>query len=159
MLTCRKANEGDVLLYFDWANDEEVRSQSYQPGKIDLEGHKKWFLNKIKDENCLMLLFENESKEAVGQVRLQKEDEEWFSIGISIGAAFRGKGFASKLFIAATDYFFDLFPSQKIKAYVKENNLGSIKGLEKAGFSFSDKLLIDGHESVLYTKIKSNANR
>ena len=46
-----------------------------------------------------------------------------------------------------------------IFAYVKENNFGSIKGLEKAGFIFSKKLVIAGNESVLYTKTKNNGNQ
>lgn len=159
MLTCRKAEAGDVLLYFDWANDEEVRKQSFQSGKITLEEHKKWFLNKIEDENCLLLLFENENQEAIGQVRFQKEDEKGFVIGISVANAFRNKGYASQLLNDAAAYFFRLFPFQRIYAYIKTNNTGSIRSFEKAGFVFTKQLLIGDNESVLYTKLNTNANR
>jgi RimJ/RimL family protein N-acetyltransferase len=159
MLKCRKATAGDVLRYFDMANDEEVRKQSFQSGKIDLEAHKKWFLQKLGDADCLMLLFEDEQEDVIGQVRFQKADEEGFSIGISVNAAFRNKGFAARILNQATDHFFELFPSRKIYAYIKADNAGSIRSFEKAGFIFTNKLTVAGNESVLYTKNNQHANR
>ena len=159
MLTCRKAEEADVLLYYEWTNDAEVRKQSFQSGEISLEDHKDWFYKKIHDDNCLMLLFENENKEAIGQVRFQKEDNEGYVIGISVAAASRNKGFAAKLLLMASDYFLQQFPAQKIYAYIKETNTGSVRSFKNAGFIFSNELIIAGNKSVLYTKTNNNENR
>lgn len=159
MLTCRKATASDVMTYYKWINDEEVRKQSFQTGNVSLEEHTKWFLQKIQDVNCIMLLFEGEHGEGIGQVRFQKEDEEGYMVGISVAAVFRGKGYASTLLKDASSYFFNQFPGQKIYAYIKGNNLGSIRSFEKAGFTFSRNLLIAGSESVLYTKIKNDGDR
>ena len=40
MLSYRKPNESDCLLYFDWANDLSVRKQSFDSDLINLENHK-----------------------------------------------------------------------------------------------------------------------
>jgi spore coat polysaccharide biosynthesis protein SpsF len=158
MLTFRKADMMDMLLYFEWANDDEVRKQSYQTDAIDLEHHKEWFNKKINDANCLMLLFENEDKLPVGQVRFQKEDEELYVIGISLAKEFRGKGLATKLLQTASDHFLQLNPGKTIYAYIKEDNEGSIRSFIKAGFVFARSVIIAGKESVLYLKTKTDAD-
>lgn len=157
-LTFRKAKETDMLLYFEWANDEEVRMQSYQTNAISLEDHKKWFLDKIKDDRCLMLLFENEHGVPVGQVRFQKENEKAHVIGISIAKDERGKGLAGKILQMASDHFLSLFPVKTIYAYIKTLNEGSVKSFAKAGFEFERNLIIGGSESVLYIKYTKNAD-
>ena len=72
----RKPNENDLQLYFNWANDIDVRKNSYQSKEISLEQHSQWFLNKLNDESCTMYLFENHIGEPIGQVRIQKQNEQ-----------------------------------------------------------------------------------
>ncbi|MEO7523230.1 MAG: GNAT family N-acetyltransferase [Ferruginibacter sp.] len=158
VLTYRRAAKDDMLLYFDWAKDEEVRRQSYQSASIQLEDHEKWFLKKIVDRHCVMLVFENDQNQPVGQVRFQKNDEENFAIGASIAKDYRGKGLATTMYIAATDYFFKVFPSFDIVAYVKAENTVSIRAIEKAGYSFVKKIDMEGTPSVVYTKTKPHEN-
>ncbi len=152
MLSFRKAAADDVMLYFKWANDAEVRRQSYQTETISLEQHKKWFDKKINDTNCLLLVFENEEKLPVGQIRFQKETEEIDIIGISLANEFRGKGYATQLLQMASDYFLKLYPGKIIYAYIKNDNAGSIKSFRKANFVFEKNININGTESVLYVK-------
>jgi RimJ/RimL family protein N-acetyltransferase len=158
MISCRKATEADMLLYFEWANDEEVRKQSYQSEPIDLEQHTNWFYKKLNDTNCLLLLFENENKQPVGQVRFQKEDLHSFVIGISLAKEHRGKGLATELLQTAANHFLQLNPDKTINAYIKQDNEGSIKSFIKAGFVFGQHAIIEGKESVLYIKTKTDAD-
>ena len=158
MLTYRKATEADMLLYFEWANDEEVRKQSYQTDKINMDQHQEWFNKKTSDNDCLMLVFENEDKFPVGQTRFQKENEEVYVIGISLAKEFRGKGLAAEILQMSSDHFLKLYPGKTINAYIKEDNAGSIKAFVKAGFVFAEKLVIEGKESVLYIKLKADEN-
>ncbi|MEY4905591.1 MAG: hypothetical protein RLZZ292_3406 [Bacteroidota bacterium] len=151
-LTFRAANEKDVMLYFEWANDEEVRKQSFQSDEINLEIHKNWFFNKLKDPNCYFLLFENENQQAVGQIRIQKESEKKAIIGISVVKEFRGQGLASKIITIATDYFSKFCSNCILYAYIKEENKGSIKSFQSAGFSFDSYLNFQKIPSVLYKK-------
>lgn len=152
MLTFRKARPDDMLLYFEWANDDEVRQQSYQTNAIDLDVHREWFLKKIKDNNCLMLLFQNEAGLPVGQVRFQKQNEKEYVIGVSVANEFRGKGLAAGILQMASDHFLEMIPGKTINAYIKKSNSGSVKSFAKAGFVFAKDVMLENSESVLYIK-------
>src|SRR5215203_31296 len=156
MLSFRKATQADMMLYFEWANDADVRKQSYHTSAISLEDHKGWFLKKLSDNDCLMLLFENEAKLPVGQVRFQKENEKVYVIGISIAKEFRGKGLAATILSMASDHFLSIFPGNSIYAYIKTSNTESMRSFAKAGFVFANNIVIEKSESVLYIKYKEN---
>jgi RimJ/RimL family protein N-acetyltransferase len=152
MLTFRKANEADIQLFFDWANDSSVREQSYNSSVIDFENHKKWFESKLEDKSCLLFVFQNEDKLNVGQIRMQKENEKEFLIGISIASEHRGKGFAKEMLQMASDYFLDSNPNFQINAFIKETNLSSKHAFEKAGFEFQNIINHENFQSFHYTK-------
>jgi RimJ/RimL family protein N-acetyltransferase len=152
MLSVRKAEIQDIELYFDWANDTVVREQSYNSNKINLENHRKWFVSKLNDDNCNFFLFENDEKEAVGQVRIQKENLSEAIIGISIDQRYRGKGYSKKMLQMAIDLFCDINPNFLVNAYIKEGNLSSKYAFENAGFEFSDIIDYDNFRSFHYIK-------
>lgn len=152
MLTFREANECDAQLYFDWANDPSVREQSFNSNLIDFEDHKKWFESKINDCSCLMIIFQNEKKLNIGQIRVQKENNKEALIGISIASDFRGKGYAKDMLQIASDYFLDSNPNFQINAFIKETNLSSKHAFEKAGFEFQNIINYENFQSFHYTK-------
>jgi RimJ/RimL family protein N-acetyltransferase len=152
MLTFRKAIQSDVALYFEWANDLIVREQSYNSEQIDFESHKKWFESKVEDDSCMLLLFQNEEKLNVGQIRLQKENEKEALIGISIAAEHRGKGLAKEMLFLASDYFLENNKGCLINAYIKEQNRSSKQAFEKAGFEFDNIINYENCISFHFTK-------
>lgn len=153
-LIVRKANLKDSELYFELANDEEVRNQSFNSNSIDWLNHQKWFDDKVKNENYSLFVFETDRNETVGQVRIEKSDKLNTSIiGISISKNFRGKKLASQLISKASGLFFTENPNYSISAYIKKDNLASIKSFEQAGFIFSQSLDYQGSESLLYLKM------
>lgn len=159
MLTFRKATIADTKLYFDWANDPSVREQSYNSNTIDFENHKKWFEAKLEDDTCMMLLFQNEEKRNVGQIRIQKENENQALIGISIAVEFRGKGYAKEMLLLASDYFLENNMGYFINAYIKEKNISSKQAFEKAGFEFENIINYENCSSFYFIKKVKNANR
>ena len=152
MLIFRNATIADTILYFDWANDPIVREQSYNSSVIDFENHKKWFESKVEDDSCLMLVFQNEEKLKVGQIRIQKENGKEATIGISIAYEHRGKGYAKEMLKIASDYFLDSNPNYQINAFIKESNLNSKYAFEKAGFEFQNIIDYENFKSFHYTK-------
>lgn len=154
MLTFRKAISADVQLYFDWANDPIVRAQSYNSTVIDFENHKNWYESKIKDSSCLLLLFQNEEKINVGQIRIQKINESQALIGISIAAEHRGKGCAREMLLLASDYFLEKNKGYLINAYIKEQNISSKQAFEKAGFEFQNIIQYENCRSFHFIKNK-----
>jgi RimJ/RimL family protein N-acetyltransferase len=148
----RKPTLNDAQLYFDWVNDESVRSNSYNTSKIDFETHVNWFTSKLKDENCFMYLFQNESNEFIGQVRIQKQDDFSSIIGVSIDVNQRGKGYANKIIEIASNHFLSKNDKNTIDACIKEENIASAKGFEKAGFILKEMTNYENVKSFHYTK-------
>jgi len=151
----RKPEVKDLDLYFEWSNDDLVRSYSYQTAKISYASHVDWFHSKLNDPNCFMYLFENENAEEIGQVRIQK-NELIAVIGISIDKNHRGKSYASKMIKLASEDFLKSNPSNVIEAYIKTSNESSIMAFQKAGFTFKEKLNYLNEDSLLYIKTNEN---
>lgn len=149
----RKATASDLDLYFDWTNDEETRKNSFNSQIVDYESHTNWFLNKISDKKTLMLVFENEEKIPVGQIRVEKKTNENV-IGISIDKHFRGKGLAVPMLKIASEQFFESFQEKTIHAYIKKTNLASLNSFKKAGFEEEKTLFINEDLSYLLVKNK-----
>lgn len=155
MLRFRKAAAADIKLYFDWVNDSAVREQSYHSNAINFANHSSWFESKLNDPSCLMLVFQNDEKLNVGQIRIQKENEKEAVIAISISLEHRGKGYAKEMLKIALDYFFVTNENILIHAFIKENNPGSKHAFEKAGFQFEQIINYENCKSFHY--IKSNS--
>jgi RimJ/RimL family protein N-acetyltransferase len=152
MLSYRNANIDDLMLYFEWANEYNVRQQSFDSGIIDLKTHKRWFEKKINDEDCMMLIFQENEKNKIGQVRIQKVNVNEALIGISIANEHRGKGYAKEILSLGSKYFLEQNPEFIINAYVKETNLSSKYAFEKAGFIFKGLKLYQNFISYHYTQ-------
>lgn len=151
-ISCRKANESDMMSYLDWANDATVRENSYQSKAITLQDHKDWFLNKLKDQNCQLLVFENHLNQAIGQVRIQVNSDRTAVIGISNDREHRGKAYAAPMIAMATDLFLKENAQLVVSAYIKTENVASAKAFEKAGFVLDSTINYEGSPSYHYIK-------
>ena len=149
MIEFREVNINDMNIFFNWINDPLVRSLSFNSEKVALKVHEKWFLNKINDANCIMLLFFKSNK-PVGQIRIEKYFLKQAVINISISSENRGKGYSVNMLKKASKYFHYKNPEFIINAYIKSNNLKSINSFEKASFKFQKKIYYKGHESLNY---------
>ena len=155
MLKFRKATISDMDIYFNWANEEEVRKNSYQSNSISFENHVKWFENKLISPQTLLLIFEDEKNNAIGQVRIETENEASI-VGISIDSAHRGKGYAIEMLKQASAYYFSLYPKNYIIAYIKKDNFASYKAFVSAGYELLDEVEEVGILS--YKLIKKNVS-
>jgi RimJ/RimL family protein N-acetyltransferase len=133
----KEASEQDVLLYFDWVNEKIVRENSFDSRPILLDQHKRWFSNKIKDPNSLMMVAYL-NQEAVGQVRFDQTDEGIYEIGFSVAKNWRGFGLGSEMIKIGVADFIKKKPNyHKIIAKVKKENEPSKKVFAKSGFTLS----------------------
>jgi RimJ/RimL family protein N-acetyltransferase len=154
-LTSREALIGDIDLFFKWTNEIDVRNQSYNSEEIEFTNHKKWFEEKIADSSCHLLVFENGKKQAVGQVRIQENNNNKAIIGVSIDKNHRGKKHAKHILKSASEYFLKLKPNFNLSAYIKEENVISKKVFENAGYHFHEMLSYKGFNSFHY-RYKNN---
>ena len=121
MIEFREVTINDMNIFFNWINDPLVRSLSFDSEKVVLKVHEKWFVNKINDTNCIMLLFFN-ANNPIGQIRIEKENLNQATISISISSENRGKGYAADMLKKASKYFHSKNPEFTINAFIKNNN-------------------------------------
>jgi RimJ/RimL family protein N-acetyltransferase len=130
----RKANMKDCNILFEWANDPLSRKNSFNPAQIKYESHKKWLAEKFEQKTNIFYIIEFENQKAA-LVRFERKKEETTVIGIHIDKKFRGRGLASEFIIKASKKYL-VKNSEKISAFIKIENMASIKSFTKAGFLF-----------------------
>lgn len=130
----KTASFEDMMLYFIWANDSEVRQNSINKSPISFRDHQNWFSNKIKDSETIFLIFEEDGVN-VGQLRIDLNSKTGEAIiNFSIDKKERGKGLGTKMLILVNEYYTKLNLPLKLIGYVKFDNKASSKAFEKAGF-------------------------
>jgi RimJ/RimL family protein N-acetyltransferase len=135
-LALRRAVKGDLLLYYGWVNDPLVRLQSITSDRVDLEDHKLWFLGRVNDPACRMLVFEVNSL-PIGQVRFEQRGEDW-EMSYSLDELFRGRGWGVSIIKMAVQWLLASEVSSCVIAKVKGSNTPSIQALLKSGFAYSE---------------------
>lgn len=154
----RKAEWADVDLLFEWANDSEVRNNSFNTADIKYEEHKRWFDNCMLDKYvdiyvcCL-------DADPVGQIRLNYNDKTAV-ISYSIAKKSRGQGFGKIIIKLIEAEVIVNHPEVKfLFGSVKLENIASQKIFEDNGFE--RELVEDENKYFNYSKkIESaNANR
>ena len=132
-LYLRKAELADLDMYYNWANDPVVRSNSFNTEQIPYEDHVLWFNEAIKrDDVALFVLMDDDMP--VGQIRINISDAV-AEISYSIASEFRGKGYGGKIVSLLIERIREEMPEIKtVSARVKPDNLASMKVFEKIGF-------------------------
>jgi RimJ/RimL family protein N-acetyltransferase len=144
----RKAGWGDADLLFAWANDKDVRKNSFSERQITYEEHKSWFRKKILDRDTQVYLF-CQGKQEKGMLRLEDHGN-CVEISYSIAAGERGKGYGQKLILLAEAEICQRFQRRRgaagshagqekpqeiaAVARVKEENLASNRIFAKLGY-------------------------
>ena len=133
-VTFRQVREDDCRLIWEWANDPEIRSASFTTDPISWEDHVCWFAAKLNDNAHLFYILLNLNGEPVGQVRFGLNGKE-ATISTSIAPTFQGKGYGSQGIRITIAELFTHVDVDVIRAYIKPENLKSVKAFTGAGFS------------------------
>ena len=135
-LRLRRVQAQDCELLFAWANDPEVRASSFSGEVIPWERHQEWFSEKIADPNALLYVVignVDPNDSPIGQVRYDIDGTRAL-VSISLGAAFRGKGFGGKCLSLAVEELFRSTSVTLIGAYLKPENETSLRMFLNSGF-------------------------
>ncbi len=128
----RLATAGDLLLYFEWANDPDVRKMSFDGNSIPIDAHRIWFARKLKSPDVLMLVLE--APTPVGQIRFDVANDVAL-IGFSLARSARGRGLGSYLLRQGCLHLHARFPDVRTaRGLVKAANIASRRAFEAAGF-------------------------
>jgi RimJ/RimL family protein N-acetyltransferase len=87
--------------------------------------------------------------ELIGQARIESINEESI-IGVSVDVNHRGKGYASRIIELTSAKFYEM-KKKSISAYIKVENIASIKAFEEAGYGNKMLVNIQGNESLKLT--------
>jgi len=146
MIKLRKVSEKDCRLIWKWANDPEVRAESFTPKAIPYNDHVIWFERKNNDPDSYLYIAENTDRKSVGQVRFELEGNDAI-ISISLDRKFRGKGYGSIIIALASQKIFEISEVNVIHAYIKKGNIASKSAFQKAGFIFLENAVINDQQA------------
>jgi UDP-2,4-diacetamido-2,4,6-trideoxy-beta-L-altropyranose hydrolase len=152
-LSFKIASSADESLYLQWANDVDVRKNSFNQAAILPENHHRWFTKKIQEKEALLLIFLNEKQESVGQVRIDKDS--YYQVDISVDKQQRGKGYALQMLqLALLEFVKMVGYSSPVFSLIKKSNLSSIKTFEKAGFTLHSESESEDYFKYIFTSKK-----
>lgn len=156
----RPATIDDCDLYFQWANDPEVRANSFNQEPIPYDSHVEWFTNKINTKDDLRVMTKSISNTThfgdsgcececdhipIGQIRIQQT---LFNTEIhySIAKEHRGQGNGRRMVQMAL-FEVKIWP---VTAQVKQTNRASRAIFDKLDF----QIIATTSDSITYQKIQ-----
>lgn len=128
--TIRTALIDDAELLFEWSNDSVTRANSFNSKLISYYEHITWLHSKLASNKSLLYVIEFGQK-PIAVVRLEKNEETVISLVVAPEA--RGRGYAADC-IKLTCDLYRKKNTDSILAYIKTDNIASIKSFKKAGF-------------------------
>lgn len=143
----REIKQEDCLKIFEIANDDDVRQSSFSSDKIDLEDHKKWFKNILKEDIIKFLVLEY-AEDIIGQLRFDF-DETYPVISISLNKNYRGLGLSKYILNEGINYIGEF---EKIVAYIKKDNIRSISFFKSMGFKKDSEVIIKNCEAFKFIR-------
>jgi UDP-2,4-diacetamido-2,4,6-trideoxy-beta-L-altropyranose hydrolase len=132
-LSFRKARTSDVMTYFKWVNEPEVRKNSIHTEPVLIGQHKEWFQNRLKDKESSLFIFEK-NKRPLGQVRFDRVLNK-AELDYSIDKIYRGKGYGQVILNKAINAYSNENRGVEILAKVKIDNIPSNKVFISLGFA------------------------
>lgn len=132
-LHLRTAKISDLDLLYKWANDSDVRKNSFNSNFIPYENHVIWFNKMMENPSVLQYILEYDSL-PVGQIRLNVNEDN-AEIGYSIASEYRGKGFGHRILQLVKEILKKTHPEiHTLVAKVKPDNDASNKLFQKENF-------------------------
>ena len=124
----REVKISDWKVLLEWRNDKNTRQNSFNSDLISVSEHKEFIKNTITNTNRTQFILEY-NEIPVGTIREDKLEKDEFGLSYTIDPMYRGKKMGQMMM--------SLYLSERKGSFlcrVKEENLSSIKMIEKLGF-------------------------
>jgi RimJ/RimL family protein N-acetyltransferase len=145
----RKVTISDLDITFQWATDPLIRKYSLTTRTISFEEHKRWFINKIQDSNCIFYIIERNNAPA-GLIRFDINANNEAMISYLVSPDFQGQGLGKMTLYEGVKKIFDTTNVNVAKGIVLKKNIASLKIFEALGYERED---VNG-QKVLFSKRK-----
>ena len=133
-LDIRYATNEDLMLLFNWANDDLVREQSYSQERINLEDHRSWFYKKLSSDKTSIFILQLKDI-PIGYVRFDVIEGQEAVISYAVDKKYRGNGYGESMLRKALLFIQKVADCKySISGYVKKNNYASLKAFQSLGF-------------------------
>jgi UDP-2,4-diacetamido-2,4,6-trideoxy-beta-L-altropyranose hydrolase len=130
----RPAQENDGRLLWEWANESQVRAASFSSAPIPWVTHVAWFAAKLQEDQCHILIAEDDNGTPIGQIRFDARADGDSEIDVSIAKAWRSRGLAAPMIRQAVRLALNGAGHARLHAFVKPENVASVKAFERGGF-------------------------
>lgn len=118
----KPAMTSDIKQVYDWQQLPSTRKFALQKKNPSWKEHQQWMKNKLSDQKNFFYIIESlKNKKNVGAVRLDKNEDNAYTISIFIDANYFRQGYAKK----SLNYINRLHPNITIQATVLEKNIAS----------------------------------
>lgn len=145
--TIRPVTSEDSTVCYAWANDPEVRVNSYTQEPIPWETHVVWFNSRLSDQHCYFYILEHEGL-PMAQIRFHIQ-ERTAVLNFMMDSRYRGKSYGSMVVSMGIRKFIEDFDKPiTINAHVKSSNLASQRAFEK--MRFEKQVSTEQRESFTY---------
>lgn len=165
-LHLRPASAADEALLLRWANDPQVRANSFSPEPIATAEHQRWLKATLVDSDRLLLIASDSEGCPLGQIRFDRQPalkaagSREALIGLTLDRCTRGQGLATELVrlgLEAMEQRWGL--GTEVVAEVLAGNAASQATFARAGFSLDPAPLVSSRgESVSrWRKLPNNS--
>jgi RimJ/RimL family protein N-acetyltransferase len=130
----RSATPVDRDLVFEWRNNPEIIALGSSQKSVSALEHSDWFGLILRSTSCrlFIILLDNNP---IGQVRFEINENNHAEISIFLITGFTGRGLGVVSINQSCRLAFASFQEASyIVAFVRKNNVGSLRAFEKAGF-------------------------
>jgi len=145
-ISLRRAHAEDGRLVWQWRNDRETRAASFRSGRLPWSDHVKWFLDQVESPQCLFYIAVNSDSSPIGQVRCDS-DGKTAVISAGLAKEARGCGYGAALVLRGSEQCFIDSPVERIHAYIKPQNLRSLRAFQAAGYVRAGMTRVQGESA------------
>lgn len=134
MVTLRPAELSDEARLLEWRNEPTTRAASLTVGEVSPDDHHRWLTMKLNDPACALFIVLADSA-PIGQVRLDRLDDELAEVSIGLAPEARGRGVGREALRLVAEDARSRLGVTTLSALVKPDNVASLRSFEAAGFS------------------------
>jgi RimJ/RimL family protein N-acetyltransferase len=147
----RPATLADAELMWQWRNDAEVRSVSFNKKLIPFEKHQTWLQNRLGDPLSTTWISEDTQGTPVAQIRFDfNAHDQTALISIIVDQARRSRGLGKLLIASACQQMLENSPAVRIIAQIKPSNAASEKAFRAAGFQAIEPTIVQGKMALQF---------